>query len=185
MILGLDVSTATIGYTLLDLDGNLLEMDFISLSKTKGLTKKGFVFREHLKNIIDKYPQIQHVYIEEYFQKFARGMSSARTITLLSAFNGIVQFICEDEIHRCPELVPVNTCRSLVGIKTQSKKKVGKDVKEQVFEWVDAHLKYKWPTKILQSGPRKGQKIFVAESRDMADSWVVARAGFVKLQTAV
>ncbi len=182
MIIGLDVSTATVGYTVLDLDGNLLEMDFISLSKTKGLTKKGFVFRASLKNILERYPQITHIYIEEYFQKFARGMSSARTITLLSAFNGIVQFICEDEIKATPQLVPVNTCRSLVGIKTQSKKKAGKDVKEQVFEWVDAHLKYNWPTKILQSGPRKGQKITIPESRDMSDAWVVARAGFVKLQ---
>ena len=181
MILGLDVSTATVGYTVLDLEGNLLEMSYISLTKTKGLTKKAFVFRNNLKKILQSHPQIEHVYIEEYFQKFARGMSSARTITLLAGFNGIVQFICEDEIGICPELIPVNTCRSLVGIKTQSKKKAGKDVKEQVFEWVDAHLKYNWPTKVLQSGPRKGLKITIAETRDMADAWVVAKAGFVKL----
>jgi len=181
MILGLDVSTATIGYTILDLDGNLVEMSYVPLSKIKGLTSKGFEFRVRLKNILAQYPAVKHVYIEEYFQKFARGMSSARTITLLSAFNGIVQFICQDETGVCPELIPVNTCRSLVGIKTMSKKKSGKDVKEQVFEWVDAHLKYNWPTKILQSGPRKGLKITITESRDMADAWVVAKAGFVKL----
>ena len=182
MIIGLDVSTAKIGYTLLNMKGELVEMDYISLSKTKGLTKKGFEFRKRLEQIIKSNNTIEHVYIEEYFQKFARGMSSARTITLLSAFNGIVQFICEDEVGVCPELIPVNTCRSLVGIKTQSKKKCGIDVKEQVFHWVDAHLKYNWPTKVLQSGPRKGTKIIINESRDMADSWVVAKAGFVKLE---
>ena len=68
----------------------------------------------------------------------------------------------------------------LCGIKTQSKKKAGKEVKEQVFEWVDNHLKYKWPTKVLQSGPRRGKTIIVPESRDMADAWVIANAGLVK-----
>ena len=143
MILGLDVSTATVGYTVLTDEGVLVDMDYIALSKTKGLTKKGFLFRKELRKLLQKYPDIKSVYIEEYFQKFARGMSSARTITLLSAFNGIVQFICEDELKVTPELLSVNTCRSLVGIKTLSKKKAGKDVKEQVFEWVDHHLKYR------------------------------------------
>ena len=181
MILGLDVSTATVGYTILSNDGALIEMDYISLAKTKGLTKKGFEFRKNLRDIIHRNPGIETVFIEEYFQKFARGLSSARTITLLSAFNGIVQYICEDELNVTPELLSVNVCRSLVGIKTISKKKAGKDVKEQVFEWVDRHLKYKWPTKILQSGPRKGQKIILTEARDMADAWVVASAGLVKI----
>tara|TARA_B100000212_G_C27360041_1_gene527783 strand:+ start:1100 stop:1657 length:558 start_codon:yes stop_codon:yes gene_type:complete len=180
MILGLDVSTATVGYTIIDENGLLVEMDFISLAKTKGLTKKGFVFRKHLREVLQRNPAVNRVYIEEYFQKFARGLSSARTITLLSAFNGIVQYICEDELNVTPELLSVNSCRSLVGIKTISKKKAGKDVKEQVFEWVDAHLKYNWPTKILQSGPRKGQKIILNEARDMADAWVVAKAGQIK-----
>jgi Holliday junction resolvasome RuvABC endonuclease subunit len=115
MILGLDVSTATVGYTILSNDGALVEINYISLSKTKGLTTKGFAFREALRKIINKHKDIDAVYIEEYFQKFARGMSSARTITLLSAFNGIVQFICEDELKVKPELLSVSRCRSLAG----------------------------------------------------------------------
>lgn len=180
MILGLDVSTATIGYTVLDKEGSILEMDYISLKKTKGITQKGFHFREILRGIKSRH-SIDQVYIEEYFQRFARGMSSARTITLLSSFNGIVQYICHDELGIAPEPIAVNVCRSLVGIKTLSKKKAGKDVKEQVFDWVSEHLQYKWPDKILQSGPRKGQTVILDEARDMADSWVVAKAGFVKL----
>ena len=180
MILGLDVSTATIGYTVLDDCGKILKMDYISLKKIKGITQKGFHFRTVLRQLKAKY-NITKVYIEEYFQRFARGMSSARTITLLSSFNGIVQYVCHDELGVAPEPIAVNTCRSLVGIKTLSKKKAGKDVKEQVFDWVSNHLQYKWPDKILQSGPRKGQLIIIDEARDMADSWVVARAGFVKL----
>jgi Holliday junction resolvasome RuvABC endonuclease subunit len=181
MILGLDVSTATIGYTIIDDSGALIEMSYIPLSKTKGLTKKGFEFRRQLRIILQRNPSVDKVFIEECFQRFARGMSSARTITLLAAFNGITQYICEDELGITPALISVSACRSLVGIKTVSKKKAGKDVKEQVFEWVSAHLEYNWPTKILQSGPRKGQKIIINEARDMADAWVVAKAGLVKL----
>jgi hypothetical protein len=92
-----------------------------------------------------------------------------------------VQYICHDELGVAPVPIGVSTCRSLVGIKTLSKKKAGKDVKEQVFEWVSEHLQYKWPDKILQSGPRKGQLIILDEARDMADAWVVSKAGFVKL----
>ncbi len=179
MILGLDVSTATIGYTVLDNNGVALEIDYISLKKIKGITNKGFHFRKVLREIVKRH-SIEKVYIEEYFQRFARGMSSARTITLLSSFNGIIQYICHDELGIEPEPIAVSTCRSLVGIKTLSKKKAGKDVKEQVFDWVSNHLQYKWPTKILQSGPRKGQLIILDEARDMADAWVVAKAGFVK-----
>ena len=179
MILGLDVSTATIGYAVLDKDGFVLEMNYISLKKTKGLTNKGFCFRTTLREIMKRH-NIEKIYIEEYFQRFARGMSSARTITLLSSFNGIVQYICHDELGVAPEPIAVGTCRSLVGIKTLSKKKAGKDVKEQVFDWVSDHLQYRWPTKILQSGPRKGKLIILDEARDMADAWVVAKAGFVK-----
>ena len=177
MILGLDVSTATIGYAILDKEGSILEMDYISLKKTKGITQKGFHFRKILREIKSKH-NIEHVYIEEYFQRFARGMSSARTITLLSSFNGITQYICHDELGIAPEPIAVSTCRSLVGIKTLSKKKAGKD---EVFEWVSDRLQYKWPDKILQSGPRKGQLIILEEARDMADAWVVSKAGFVKL----
>ena len=56
-------------------------------------------------------------------------------------------------------------------------------MKEQVFEWVTAHLAAKWPTKILQSGPRKGTEVIVKEAYDMADAWVVAKAGYVSEQS--
>ena len=38
-------------------------------------------------------------------------------------------------------------------------------------------------TKILQSGPRKGQKIIIDEAYDMADAWVIAKAGYISEQT--
>ena len=49
----------------------------------------------------------------------------------------------------------------------------------QVFAWVTDHLRAEWPTKILQSGPRKGQEVILDEAKDIADAWVVAKAGYV------
>tara|TARA_Y100001973_G_C5170590_1_gene318786 strand:- start:559 stop:1122 length:564 start_codon:yes stop_codon:yes gene_type:complete len=178
-ILGLDVSTSATGFCILDLEGNLLDLGYISLSKTKDLVSKGSQFRIWLQDKKHEY-NISEVYIEEPLQRYASGMSSARTITRLASFNGIVQYICFDEISVKPELISVSEARKLCGIKTISKKKAGKDVKEQVFDWVNNHLNYNWPTKILQSGPRKGKTIIIPESRDMADAWVVTKAGFVK-----
>tara|TARA_E500000331_G_C17068493_1_gene631502 strand:+ start:60 stop:611 length:552 start_codon:yes stop_codon:yes gene_type:complete len=180
MILGLDVSTSATGYCVLDNSGKLVDIGWIALAKHKELTDKGFVFRDYINDLLAANPDIEHVYIEEAFQRYARGMSSARTITRLASFNGIVQYICADMFGHAPDLISVSESRKLCGIKTQSKKKAGKEVKEQVFEWVDNHLRYKWPTKILQSGPRKGKTIIVPESRDMADAWVIATAGLVK-----
>jgi len=181
MILGLDVSTSTTGFCILNTDGSLVKLGYIALAKEKELTKKGMIFSNWLKKIKLEY-DISGVFIEEPFQRYSRGMSSARTITRLAAFNGIVQFICLECLDFIPSLISVSESRKLCGIKTISKKKAGKEVKEQVFEWVDNHLKYPWPTKVLQSGPRKNQQIIVPESRDMSDAWVVANAGFVKLK---
>jgi Holliday junction resolvasome RuvABC endonuclease subunit len=180
MILGLDVSTSVTGYCVLDKNGTLIKIGWIPLAKEKELVNKGFIFRDHVTDLIKQYPAIDKVYIEEAFQRYGRGMSSARTITRLAAFNGIVQYICAQVFKHVPGLISVSESRKLCGIKTQSKKKAGKEVKEQVFEWVDNHLSYKWPKKVLKSGPRRGQTIIAPESRDMADAWVVAQAGFVK-----
>ena len=34
----------------------------------------------------------------------------------------------------------------------------------------------KFPKKIMKSGPRKGEEVFVDEASDMSDSWVIGKA---------
>ena len=179
MILGLDVSTSTIGYSVLDLDGTLKELGYISLKKQKNLLEKAEEFRSVLINLKKKY-QFSRVFIEEALQRYGRGMSSARTITLLAAFNGIIQYVNFKELDITPELISVSAARKSCGIKFVSKKKSGIPVKEQVFTWVSNHLQYEWPTKILRNGPRRGVEIQLPETRDMADAWVVSFAGYVQ-----
>lgn len=179
MILGLDVSTSTIGYSVLDSEGKMQELGFLSLKKANNLLEKADIYEALLTELKSKY-SFSRVIIEEAFQRYSRGMSSARTITLLAAFNGIIQYVNYKLLRITPELISVSAARKLCGIKVLSKKKAGKEVKEQVFEWVDNHLGYEWPTKILRNGPRKGIEIMLPETRDMADAWVVSFAGYVQ-----
>ena len=179
MILGLDASTNTVGISILDADGEIVQLNFLKLSKWKTLHVKGDRLREEFEKIKSQY-NITEVYIEEYAQRFSYGRSSASTITRLASWNGICQYIAWKTFSVPPQTLNVTRARKLVKIPTQSKKKAGKDVKQQVFEWVTQHLNYQWPTKILQSGPRKGQQVLLDESYDMCDAWVIAQAGYLQ-----
>tara|TARA_B100001250_G_C19791398_1_gene786674 strand:+ start:1449 stop:1991 length:543 start_codon:yes stop_codon:yes gene_type:complete len=178
MILGLDASTNTVGISILDEKGEIVQLNFLKLSKWKSLHVKGDKLREEFEKIKSQY-SITEIYIEEYAQRFSYGRSSASTITKLASWNGICQYISWNVFNVPPESLNVTRARKLVNIPTQSKKKAGKDVKQQVFEWVTDHLQYQWPTKVLQSGPRKGTEVILDESYDMCDAWVISKAGLL------
>ena len=182
MILGLDASTSTVGICILDEKAEIVQNYFLKLKKQKELCTKGDVFKDELERIQSKY-DITHVFIEDYAQRMARGTSSAQTITRLAAWNGICQYLSYQVFHVEPKVLNVARARKLLQIKTQSKKKTGIPVKDQVFAWVTDHLNVSWPTKVLQSGPRKGTEVILEEAKDMADAWVVAKAGFISQQS--
>ena len=182
MILGLDASTSTVGICILDEKAEIVQNYFLKLKKQKELCTKGDVLKDELEKLAAKY-DITHVFIEDYALRMARGTSSAQTITRLAAWNGICQYLSYKIFKVEPEVLNVARARKLLKIKTQSKKKAGIPVKDQVFAWVTKHLNAEWPTKVLQSGPRKGQEVILDEAKDMADAWVVAKAGYVSSQT--
>jgi len=182
MILGLDASTSTVGICILGENADILQNYFLKLKKQKELCTKGDVLKDELEKLAAEY-DITHVFIEDYALRMARGTSSAQTITKLAAWNGICQYLSYQIFKVEPEVLNVARARKLLKIKTQSKKKTGIPVKDQVFAWVTDHLSANWPTKVLQSGPRKGQEIIIEEAKDMADAWVVAKAGFIITQT--
>ena len=72
-----------------------------------------------------------------------------------------------------------------LGIKIQREKLCGISTKEQILSWVKTQIPgFAWPTKILKSGPRKGVTISAPACYDIADSFVVAKSGFVKSTSA-
>ena len=138
---------------------------------------------DYLSNLFVKYA-ITNVYIEENLQSFRRGFSSAQTLCTLARFNGIISLVAYETYSTEPVHVNVNAARKLLGIKLIRKKQGGAPTKEQIFEWVDSDLSrdnklFSWPTKILMSGPRKGQEILNTISYDMADAYVIAKAGIM------
>lgn len=181
MILGLDASTSTVGICIVDENGNIVQNNFLKLKKEKELCTKGDAMSVELKKIAAEH-DITHVFIEDYAQRMSRGTSSAQTITKLAAWNGICQYLSYQIFEVEPVVLNVTKARKSLGIPTTTKKKAGIPVKEQVFNWVTENIRSDWPTKILKGGPNKGKEVILEEARDMADAWVIAKAGYISLK---
>ena len=178
IVLGLDISTSITGFCLLDtemtLGNRLIFCDSIIMSKEKDAYAKSVKVRETFRELREKY-QIDAICVEENLQAFRRGLSSAKTLSTLARFNGIVTFLAQDVFQVDVNMINVNTARKNAGLKVDRKSEV--TIKEQVLAWVKDQpdfLDYQWPTKVLKSGPRKGQEIQAPECYDIADAAVVA-----------
>jgi Holliday junction resolvasome RuvABC endonuclease subunit len=179
MILGLDISTSCTGWCILNSSGELVKMGYIPLAKIKSMFKKAQTVRHMLSSLNVDY-DIERIYIEENLQAFRPGLSSAKTLLSLARFNGIISYIAQEEFFISPEFINVNAARKKLSIKIKRKKNGGKPTKEQVLDWVTSQIaSYTWPKKQLKSGPRKGKLILEPGCYDMADSYVIARAGIL------
>jgi hypothetical protein len=111
-LLGLDVSTKTIGISLFNQKGELLELTHISpmvkptpSSKTEELIKKADLFSD----FISKYSKmkIKHVLIEEPLLR----SNNVNTVGTLLRFNGMVTKICYDKLGVTPEYISTYEAR--------------------------------------------------------------------------
>jgi len=181
-ILGLDISTSCTGWCVIPASasgGKKIQMGFIDLSKIKGLFQKANIIKEHLANLQILH-DISEIFIEENLQSFRSGFSSAQTLSTLARFNGIVSYLCFDQFGFEPKFLNVNSARKIIGLKIIRSSKGGAPVKEQVLEWAkDDIATFEWPTKTLKSGPRKGLTICDPRCYDIADAYVIARAGLL------
>lgn len=178
MLLALDISTSCTGYCLFDED-ELIDIGHIDLSKHKGLYEKAKHVKARIFELGSKY-RIHRVVVEENLQAFRPGLSSAKTLMTLAQFNGVVRWICHEHLFVEIVSINVNTARKSVGLKINKKDK-SKTTKEKVLDWVSADdPSIKWPTKILKSGPNKGQKRICNEAYDMADAYVIGKSFLVE-----
>jgi hypothetical protein len=111
-LLGLDVSTKTIGISLFNNKGELLELTHISpkakpepKTKTEELIKKADLFYD----FIQKYKKmnIKYIVIEEPLLR----SNNVNTVGTLLRFNGMVTKICYDVIGVVPEYVSTYEAR--------------------------------------------------------------------------
>ena len=182
LILGIDVSTAVTAYTLMDTERPqidcLIKSDGIHLSKFKRIYDKAEHLREHFRNLKNDY-DIDRIYVEEALQSFRRGLSSAKTLSTLMRFNGIVCFLAEETFQKEVNLVNVVKARSALGLKIN--RKLDKNTKDQVFDWVktrEEFTNFSWPMKTLKSGPRAGKTIFDKSCYDISDAAIMSLYGF-------
>ena len=174
MRLALDISTSCTGWCVFDDNKNFVKMGFIDLSKIKGFFNKCEEIKNNLDVIFNSY-KINIVYVEQNLQSFRPGLSSAQTLMTLAQFNGTVQWICHSNWNVNVISINVNSARKAVGIKVPR----GSNTKEFVLNWVTENLNsYEWPTKILKSGPNKGQERLLSGCYDMADAYVIGKASF-------
>jgi len=179
MILGIDVSTSITGFAIVG-DNEILHYSICDLRKHNGVFEKAEAVREYLTELFEmyqldneifigdsKYP-IEKIYIEQPLHMFMKGKSSAKTLSALMTFNGIVSWLVYEMFEMEPEYVSASSARKKAGIRV----KRGQKAKEVVL----AHLLEHEPAFKIEY-TKHGNP--VAGSYDKADAIIVAKAGYV------
>ena len=166
-ILALDISTSITGITITE-DNRILEsfyLDTRNKKKFPSLYEKADLIQQRLWEIKAKH-DITDIYIEQSLQSFRSGFSSAKTLSTLARFNGIISWNCYKSFDIKPEMIGASSARKLAGVGI----KRGDNAKEKVLQFIlDNHpeitIEY---TK--HGNPKPGML-------DMCDSIIIALAG--------
>jgi len=194
-VLGLDVSTKTIGIAIFENNGKLLELTHISPKvkpkqedKNNELMLKSNIFKEYIKKY--KNANIQRIIIEEPLLY----SNNVNTVGILTKFNGLISRICYDMFGILPEYVSTYDARKFAYPELMGEGKNGKvvlfggmpldiDKKKVIWEKVKERepqidWSYTKPTSKRESTLKK-------ENFDMSDAYTVVlgvmkRDGFWK-----
>ncbi len=167
MILGLDISTSITGATVLDMNGACVYNEYWD-TRNKNHFPTIYHKAHHVKEkLLDLPYKFEHIFVEQSLQSFRSGFSSAKTLSTLSRFNGIVSWICWDEFGIMPEMLAATSARKQVGIKVSK----GEKGKQKSFDFVLANE----PTFIVEYTKNGNVKPGIM---DKSDSWVIAKAGY-------
>ena len=171
MILGLDISTSITGATIIDRDGKVLLNEAWDTRKFKNFFEKVEYVEERIKELHNNGHRIERVYIEQSLQSFRSGFSSAKTLSTLARFNGVVSWLVYRILQAEPEYIAATTARKACGI-TVSKGQKGKQV---VMQYVIDNVPDVTITYTKHGNPKP-------HCYDLADSWIIARAGWINCQ---
>ena len=170
MILGLDVSTSITGATIIDSNGDIVYCESWDTRKFKSFFKKASFINSKLTDVRIDFP-ITKVIIEQSLQMFRPGFSSAKVLTLLSKFNGVVSWLCYNTFGLEPEYMSANSARKSCGITIPR----GQKAKQVVLKFVLDNVGGFEVQYTRSNNPKPG-------SYDRADSYVIARAGYLECQ---
>ena len=171
MILGLDVSTSITGITILEKDGTLVYNDAWDTRKYKSFFQKVKHVEDNLKELKRVHPRIDRIFIEESLQTFRSGFSSAKTLSTLARFNGVVSWLTYRIFQMEPEYIGASSARKLCGLKIPRGTKAKQVVIQHVIDNVpQIEIEYTKHNNVKPS------------CYDKADSWVIAQAGLIQCQ---
>jgi Holliday junction resolvasome RuvABC endonuclease subunit len=165
MILGLDVSSSKIGYSIIDQDKKLLMCEFKKFKTSTSLETRALEFHSTLLDLSKKF-KISKVMIEAPFVAFGGGRSSAQTVATLQRFNGMISLLVPIVFDIESEMITPAAARKKQGIKVPR----GENTKRIIIEWVSQAYPNDFIVELTRHGnPRPG-------TDDMADSVLVALA---------
>ena len=172
MILGLDISTSITGVTVISEDDEILLNEAWDLRKYKNFfDKANFVNQQIVKLTGERCFDIRSVFIEQSLQSFRSGFSSAKTLSTLTRFNGVVSWMVYKEFGIEPQYIAATSARRLCGIK------VPRGIKAKQF--VMNYLIENEPNFAIEYTKFGNPK---PEYYDRADSLVIARAGLQEIR---
>ena len=93
MILGLDVSTNRTGWAIINDKQELVDSDFYKTKPKTPLEERATALKDNVLEPIMKLHDITEIRIEEPFMMFSGGKTTARTMSSLQRFNGMVSLI--------------------------------------------------------------------------------------------
>lgn len=182
-LLALDASSTVIGYSIFDIEKKtLLKMDHLIHDQETSLIERVLVYEKLLIKLREEY-NITDVVIEKAFQGFFGGGSSAATIEILTSINFGYQLVTH-KLGVKVNLITVAEARKLtfpnVKIRTLAKLKKMRE-KEYCFELLKDNetVKPYLTTRIMKSGPRKGEAVHNEWCKDMVDSYITGN-GYLK-----
>lgn len=178
MIFGWDISTSIIGSSIFTREGEYVDSHFLDLRKIEG----GQIYKAHelemyVNDYVRSYKCDTTHYIEDKLGSFAGGKTMQQTLMKLAAFNATVSFIIWRQFNESGyttdvEHIHPSTVKSLVkpyGLVIPK----GGDKKKLTLDFVSKREKT-FPVK-LNKNDNPQPYCF-----DMADSYIVALAGYRK-----
>lgn len=180
MILGVDISTSITGFAVIA-DDQIVYYGAVDLRKYKDIFEKTNVIKEKILDLFEMYQcnnddtnrmgpavyPIEHIYIEQSLHMFMGGKSSAKTLSTLTRFNGVVSWLLYEMFEIKPKFIGASSARKQAGIKVPR----GQKAKQVVLQ----HLLDNEPAFKIEYTKHGNPK---PESYDLADAIVIAKAGW-------
>lgn len=179
MVLGFDISTSITGVALVA-EGEIIFYDSIDLRKYKNIFEKTVAMKEKLLDLFEAYQlenenhgignseyPVEHIYIEQSLHMFMGGKSSAKTLSMLTRFNGIVSWLIYELFEIEPKFIGSTSARKHAGIRVPR----GQKAKQVVLQ----HLLDNEPAFKVEYTKHGNPK---PDSFDKADAIVIAKAGY-------